>query len=140
MKNACRRRKLRTSAKSSRTNLRRRVKYFSHGDTDVISIGSGPPHCAGIFQETNLRVADDASLLHGLPEVFGAGEATCPLEAVPIQKNRDLARVIHRLQDAIIGLARRLPGIKMRVKSLFPARIVRDFMPNNHVNHEESSA
>src|SRR5277367_2240800 len=67
------------------------------------SIGRGTPDDAGVLQETDVGFTDNPRLLHRLFEVLGTHKPPSSLQTVPIEKQGDFARVIHRKQDTVLG-------------------------------------
>ena len=95
---------------------------------------------SGVFQETDVRLADHARLLHRLFQVVGTGKPARAIETVPIAEDA-LLRAGRPPKDQTGGSVSpaRLPRVQMRVEGFFPAAVIRNFMPNDHVNHETSS-
>src|SRR5208282_1252344 len=93
----------------------------------------------GVLDKTEVSIAHHTSLLHRLFEIVRAGEPARAFETVPIQDNGYFARIVYRQQNAMANFSCGLSRTQVRIEGFFPSAIIRDFVPNNHMNHDKSS-
>src|SRR5664280_3493610 len=88
------------------------------------------PHIGGAFH---------SGLLHRLTQFVRAHELARLLDAFPIQKQNDFARIVNRMKNAARGFAGMLAKVEVRIERLLPAAVIRHLVADQDMHHESAS-
>jgi len=126
------------------TELRRamwNVKSHACQEADKISglpvalVGRSTSDGMHILYVPDVGRANHSRLLHPVAEVLRAHEPAGVFDAVPIQQNRDIAGILDALKQVKAKLPGLLAGIEVRIKGLFPAVKICDFVVHKDMDH-----
>jgi hypothetical protein len=102
-------------------------------------VGGGAADRTHIFDILHVRRAHHPSLLHSAAEIWGTHERARVFDAVPVQQQGHVSRIVHALEQTAPGLSGVHAGIEVGIEGFFPAVEICHLVADQYMNHEKAS-